>query len=68
MRVAIDEDTARVLDGVSIVNLAGILAGVLPHLASILTIVWVAIRIYETPTVQKWLGKEKKRGRNSLDG
>lgn len=39
------------------------LAGILPHIASALTIVWMAIRIYETRTVQRGLtGEEPKRG------
>jgi hypothetical protein len=34
------------------------LIGLLPHIASILSIIWLVIRIYETRTVQRWLGKE----------
>jgi hypothetical protein len=29
----------------------------LPSIAALFTIVWTAIRIYETRTVQEWLGK-----------
>ena len=31
----------------------------LPAVASVFTIIWLGIRIYETETVQKWLGKCK---------
>lgn len=34
----------------------GTIAQLLPHVAAILTIIWTLIRIYETDTVQRWLG------------
>jgi hypothetical protein len=34
------------------------LLGWLPHLASILSIIWLAIRIYETDTVRRLLGRK----------
>ena len=46
-------------DAVSIVTVVGTLAQVLPSIAAIFTIVWTSIRIYETQTVQKLLGKDK---------
>ena len=46
-------------DAVSIVTVVGTLAQVLPSLAAIFTIVWTGIRIFETSTVQKLLGKDK---------
>ena len=39
----------------------GTLANVLPAIAAALTIVWTVIRIYETQTVQRWLGKDADR-------
>ena len=59
VRQVMEEETARVIDGFSILTLVGSMAGVLPHVASILTIIWVLIRIYETETVQKWLGRRR---------
>lgn len=35
----------------------GTLAKLLPAIAALFTIIWTAIRIYETKTVQKMLGK-----------
>ena len=46
-------------DAVSIVTVVGTLAQVLPSIAAIFTIVWTSIRIYETETIQKLLGKAK---------
>lgn len=37
----------------------GALVEWLPPLAAVLTIIWTGIRIYETKTVQRWLGREK---------
>lgn len=51
------EQTKHVVDALSIGTVAGTLAGVLPSVAAIFTIVWTLIRIYETKTVQKLLGK-----------
>jgi hypothetical protein len=47
-------------DGLSLVTVVGTLAEVLPAIAALFTIVWTAFRIYETETVQGWLGKNKK--------
>jgi hypothetical protein len=49
-----------IIDGLSIGTVLGTLLGWLPHLAAILTIIWTAIRIYETDTMQKLLRKKKK--------
>ena len=45
-------------DAVSIVTVVGTLAQVLPSIAALLTIVWTGFRIYETKTVQGWLGNK----------
>jgi len=55
----ISETGKHVGDAVSIVTVVGTLAQVLPSIAAIFTIVWTSIRIYETETVQKILGKKK---------
>ena len=34
------------------------LLGWLPHATALLSFIWMAIRVYETDTVQKWLGKK----------
>lgn len=54
----LSEGTKHVLDGLSIVTVLGALVNVLPAVAALFTIVWTGIRIYETDTVQKLLGKK----------
>lgn len=51
------EGQKLVIDGISVSALLGILIDVLPAIASLLTIIWTVIRIYETRTVQGWLGR-----------
>lgn len=46
------EPVKPVVDTLSVTTLVGTLFGLLPHIASILTIVWMLIRIWETATVQ----------------
>jgi hypothetical protein len=46
------------LDALSITTLLGTLTQMLPHVAAILTIIWTALRIFETQTVQRMLGKK----------
>jgi hypothetical protein len=55
------ETGKHVGDAVSIVTVVGTLAQVLPSIAAIFTIVWTSIRIYETETIQKLLGKVKSK-------
>ena len=51
--------TKHMIDGASVLTVLGTLAQVLPPLAALFTIVWTIIRIYETKTVQRLLGKKK---------
>jgi hypothetical protein len=53
-----DEATKQIIDFASIATVLGTLADMLPAIAAIFTIVWTVIRIYETKTVQGWLGKK----------
>jgi hypothetical protein len=46
------------LDAASVFTVVGTIMDVLPAVAAIFTIIWTAIRIYETDTVQKLLGKD----------
>jgi len=57
--MAMQHETAKAAgDAVSLVTVVGTLAQVLPAIAALLTIVWTSFRIYETDTVQGWLGKK----------
>ena len=54
------EQTKGVMDALSITTVVAAFIGWLPAIAAILTIVWTAIRIYETKTIQNILKAEKK--------
>jgi hypothetical protein len=58
MKEHLSEGSKHILDGLSLITVLGTLADMLPAIAAIFTIVWTAIRIYETKTVQRWLGKK----------
>jgi hypothetical protein len=45
-------------DVLSVTTVAGTLVGMLPSVAAIFTILWTGIRIYETKTVQRFLGRK----------
>jgi hypothetical protein len=58
--MSFEHETAKTAgDALSIVTVVGTLAEVLPAIAALFTIIWTAVRIYETETVQKLLGKKK---------
>lgn len=52
-----DEASKHIIDFASVATVLGTLADMLPAVAAIFTIIWTGIRIYETKTVQGWLGK-----------
>ena len=52
------ESTKTLVDGLSVVTVIGTIGDVLPPLAALFTIVWTALRIYETQTVQGLLGRK----------
>ena len=55
-----DQETVKhMIDGASILTVIGTLVEFLPAVSAILSIVWVAIRIYETETVQKLVNRKK---------
>ena len=55
------ETAKHVADGLSVITVVGTLAEILPAVAALFTIVWTGFRIYETDTVQGWLGKKKDK-------
>lgn len=54
-----DEHTKALVDTASVATVVGTLAGLLPAIAAIFTIVWTSIRIYESRTVQDLLNRRK---------
>ena len=55
------EAAKHVVDGLSVTTVLGALVGLLPSIAALFTIVWTALRIYESPTIQGWLTKQKSK-------
>ena len=53
------ETLKHVLDGASILTVIGTLVEFLPAVSAVLSIVWVAIRIYETDTIKKLMNRKK---------
>ena len=50
------------VDGASILTVIGTLSEFLPPLAALFTVIWTAIRIYETKTIQGLFKKEDQNG------
>lgn len=53
----VPEGVKHLLDALSVGTMLGTLFQMLPNIAALVTIVWTTIRIFETRTVQSWLGK-----------
>lgn len=53
------EQAKHIADVLSVGAVVGALTGILPAIAALFTIIWTGIRIYESATVQKWLGKKQ---------
>jgi hypothetical protein len=53
----VSEPAKHVVDALSILTVLGTLVEILPAVAALLSIVWSLLRIYESKTVQRWLGK-----------
>ena len=58
MKEMATESTKTLVDGLSVVTVVGTLGDLLPPMAALFTIIWTAIRIYETKTVQRILGRK----------
>jgi hypothetical protein len=59
MHDLVDNFTKHLLDAAAVAVAIGTLARVLPEIAALFTIIWTGIRIYESETVQKFLGNHK---------
>lgn len=58
MKEMATESTKTLVDGLSVVTVVGTLGDLLPPMAALFTIIWTVIRIYETKTVQRILGRK----------
>ncbi len=54
MKQEISEGTKHAVDALSIITVVGTLVEFLPSIAAGFTIVWTALRIWETDTVKSW--------------
>lgn len=59
--MAISENSKLAFDGLSVSTVVAALAGWLPVIAALASLVWTLIRIYETKTVQEFLLKRRKK-------
>jgi hypothetical protein len=57
MKHELTESTKHIVDALSIATVLGALVNVLPSIAALFTIVWTALRIWETETVKRWTGR-----------
>jgi len=55
-----NEVTKHAVDALSVLTVLGTLMETLPAIAALFTIIWTSIRIWETKTVQKFIGKFKE--------
>ena len=55
-----DETTKHLIDLSAIFTAVGTMLSWLPHMASLFTIIWMGIRIWETKTIQKLVNKKPK--------
>ena len=53
------EIAKTVADGLSVATVLGAIAEILPPVASLFTIIWLGIRIFESKTVQDLLKRNK---------
>jgi len=51
------ETAKSTVDAISVVTVVGTLTDVLPAVAALFTIIWTALRIWETETVKKLTGR-----------
>lgn len=58
------QETVKVIgDTLSIFTVVGTLIDMLPSIAALFTIVWTALRIYESATVQGYLARRRNRAK-----
>lgn len=56
-----DNPITHWLDALSVGTMLATLAGWLPAMAALASLVWTCIRIFETKTVQAWLKKGNRK-------
>ena len=64
MQAQAQEQIKHAVDALSLGTVLATLAGWLPHIAAVVSIVWGLIRISETRTVRRWLGGRPRTRRD----
>ena len=67
MKQELTEPTKNIIDALSVVTVIGTLAQALPSIAALFTIIWTALRIWETETVRNLTGRGKAKEPESAD-
>ena len=55
---AMQEEAKTIVDGVAVSGGIATLAGWLPDITALLTIIWLSLRIWESDTVQGWVNND----------
>ncbi len=51
-------NTKTLLDATAVITAIGTMLNWMPQVAALFTVVWLAIRIWETDTVKRWFKRE----------
>jgi hypothetical protein len=54
-----NDNTKHMMDAASMLTVVATFAEWLPAVAALASLIWTLIRIYETRTVQRWLGRHE---------
>lgn len=57
IHTVISDPAKNLMDAFSVGTVLATIAGILPSIAALFTVIWTGIRIYETSTVQRLLRK-----------
>lgn len=58
------EHIKTAIDAASLAATVATIAGWLPAIAALVSLIWTCIRIYETKTVQRWIKGDRYERRN----
>lgn len=62
MHEQVRDHLKHAVDGAALLTTVAAITKILPALAAVLSIIWTAIRIYETRTVQALVARFRKQG------
>jgi len=56
----VQEEAKTIVDGIAVSGGIATIAGWLPDITALLTIIWLSLRIWESDTVQGWMDKNDR--------